>query len=270
MAALAGGASRAWAQRAGVFETRDLAYGTGSRRGIDVYRPVGATEPAPVAVFFHGGSWQTGDRSSYRFVGRSLAGQGVVCAVPDYRLYPEVRFPTFVQDGAAAVRWVRDRIGDHGGDPERIVVIGHSAGAHIAALLALDGRYMQLVGAAGAVRGLIGVAGPYDFLPIGDPILQRIFAVPGNPAITQPIHFARASAPPSLLITGDQDTAVLPDNTTRLAERLRAVGATVEQRILPGLGHIDIMLSFDHGEMQVPEPVLGLMVAFLNGIDHQP
>jgi acetyl esterase/lipase len=137
-------------------------YGPLARQGVDVYTPKQAAEqPRAVVIFFYGGGWQTGSKGEYRFAGEALAAQGFVAVVPDYRVYPEVRFPLFLEDGAGAVRWVHDHIQEFGGDPQRVFLMGHSAGAHIAAMLALDPRYLAAQGLAPKdLRGFIGVAGP--------------------------------------------------------------------------------------------------------------
>ena len=169
---------------------RDLAYGDDPRQRLDVYVPDGLAGPAPVALFFYGGRWQAGDKDQFQFVGQALASRGFVTVIPDYRRHPEVGFPRFVEDGAAAIAWVRDHGAELGGDPEAIHLLGHSAGAHIAALLALDHDYLAAAGVApDAIRSFVGLAGPYDFLPLDDPTLELIFAVE-DLAATQPITFA--------------------------------------------------------------------------------
>ena len=173
---------------------RDLAYGDLARQRLDVYLPEGLAGPAPVVVFFYGGRWESGAKGAFRFVGQALASRGFVAVIPDYRRYPEVRFPTFVEDGAAAVAWVRRNIGELGGDPGSLHLAGHSAGAHIAALLALDHHYLAEVGVdRSAVTSFVGLAGPYDFLPLDDPTLEAIYAVEDMGA-TQPISFERGTS----------------------------------------------------------------------------
>src|SRR5687767_4233845 len=130
----------------GYVRTRDVAYGTLPRQKLDVYRPRGATSLSPLVVFFYGGDWQTGSKRDYRFVTQALASRGFVAVMPDYRLYPEAVFPAFVEDGALAVRWARNHAALIGGDGRRIHLMGHSAGAHIAALLTLDEHYLRDVG----------------------------------------------------------------------------------------------------------------------------
>jgi acetyl esterase/lipase len=221
----------------------DLPYGDDPRQRLDLYLPDRLAGRAPVVVFFYGGRWEAGDKGQFQFVGQALASRGFVAVIPDYRRYPAVRFPRFVEDGAAAVAWVRDNVGEFGGDAGSIHLMGHSAGAHIAALLALDHDYLAAAGVApGAITSLIGLAGPYDFLPLDDPTLEAIFAVE-DIAATQPITFADRSAPPTLLLHGADDLTVRPANSERLAAALRAAGNQVELRLYPGVGHVGLVIA---------------------------
>jgi acetyl esterase/lipase len=243
---------------------RDLAYGANPRQRLDLYLPDGLGSPAPVVVFFYGGSWQYGSKADYRFVGQALAAQGLIVAIVDYRLHPEARFPGFVEDGAKAVAWVQANIAAHGGDPGRIHLLGHSAGAHIAALLALDRRYLAAAGVeADDLAAMIGLAGPYDFLPIRSPSIKAVFAVP-DLAQTQPITFARAGAPPLLLLTGDQDETVDPGNSDRLARAVAAAGGQARAQHYPRLGHVGIVLALAAPTRWIA-PVLADVVAFIKG-----
>lgn len=243
-----------------------IGYGSLPSQRLDAYIPRDPVAPSrPVVVFFYGGSWQDGERGDYLFVGEALASCGFVAVLPDYRKYPEVRFPGFVDDGAMAVAWARRNAGRFGGDPARVHVMGHSAGAHIAAMLALDGRYLAGHGLGpGSLAGLIGLAGPYDFLPLSSARLERIFAPADGLASTQPVNFASAAAPPSFLATGDSDTTVRPRNTVSLAARLRDAGVRVTERSYPGLNHFTIV-----GALAAPlrsrYPVLGDIRAFVEG-----
>ncbi len=221
----------------------DLAYGNGARQKMDLYVPEGLTAPAPVILFFYGGSWQSGEKATYRGVGQALASKGFIVAVADYRVYPEVRFPDFVDDGAQAVRFLRSAVKTRGGDPSRLYLAGHSAGAHIAVMLASDPTYLRKVGGELSwLRGVVGVAGPYDILPLTDKTLIEIFGG-ANRAETQPITFIEGKRPPMLLVTGDDDDTVSPRNTEQMAERLKAVGSPVTVKIYPGVGHVGIILS---------------------------
>jgi acetyl esterase/lipase len=218
-------------------------YGPDPRQALDVYRPAGS-EPAPIVVFFYGGRWQEGRRADYAFVGQALAARGIVAVVPDYRHYPQVRFPGFIEDAAQAVAWTRTHALQIGGDPRRIYLAGHSAGAHLAALLGTDARYLRAVGLQPRdLRGVVGIAGPYDFLPLTDPRLQRIFAPRENWPASQPVNFVDGDEPPFLLLHGAEDRVVWPRNSARLAARLQAAGVAVEQRVYPDLGHARILLA---------------------------
>lgn len=231
----------------GYARTRDVAYGADARQRLDVYRPCRADrEPATVVVFFYGGSWQAGFKADYRFVGQALASRGFVCVLPDYRIYPQVKFPAFVEDGAQAVRWTRDHATEFGGDPQRIFLMGHSAGAHIAALLTLDRHYLRDAGLPpDAIRGAVALAGTYDFQP--GPGTYAVFDLPNpdakpDPKI-EPVTFATGPAPPMLLIHGLKDDIVLPSNTTSLASHLRASGSAVSVITYPDRGHVGVALA---------------------------
>ena len=233
--------------RAGYTVRHNLAYGANPRHKLDVYVPDGLTAPAPVLLFFYGGSWQSGSKSIYRSFGQAFASRGIVTIVADYRVYPEVKYPAFVEDGASAFRFVQDHAAEFGGDPARIFVSGHSAGAHIGAMLAVNPVFLSAVGSdPSAIRGVIGLAGPYDFLPIQDPVLIDIFGG-GREMATQPIKYARNKAPPMLLAHGSADTTVGAGNSRRMAARLAEAGNAVELKIYGGVSHLGIILSLAHG-----------------------
>ena len=222
-----------------------VTFGPNPRLKLDVWVPARkSAEPLPVVVFFYGGAWVSGERGDYGFAGRAFAAQGFVAIVPDYRLVPNVRFPTFIEDGALAIRWARDHAAEFGGDPERITLSGHSAGSYIAAMLALDPHYLKDAGVApSTIKAAALLSGPYDFYPFTE---QRGRDALGNwprPLETQPIHFVSAAAPPMLLMTGTADTVVRPRSSERLAAALREAGAEVELVRYPGKSHIDTVKS---------------------------
>jgi acetyl esterase/lipase len=240
----------------------DIAYGPEPRQRLDVYVPDGGATGAPVVVFFYGGSWDSGRKEDYAFVGKALAAQGFVTVVADYRLVPDVRFPVFLEDGAQAVRWTHDHIAAFGGDPRRLYLLGHSAGAYNAVMLTLDAHYLRQAGLRpGAVRGTAALAGPYDFLPLSVDATIAAFGQAKNLPATQPIDFVHASAPPMFLAAGDQDTTVYPRNTTGLAARLRSAGAEVVEKIYPGVTHAGIMLALSR-PFRGQAPVLADVTAF--------
>lgn len=185
--------------------TRSVVYAERSRHRLDICRPAGAVT-APVVVFFYGGAWRSGNKRLYRYVAKALARRGYGAVVPDYRIYPQVCYPDFIEDGALAVRWVKDNAARFGGDPEKIFLKGRSAGAHIAAMLAIDARWLRQVGLASGpdIAGLIGLAGPYDYMPLRDETLKVIFGAADRPE-TQPISHAAGGASPALLMTGSHD-----------------------------------------------------------------
>ena len=216
------------------------AFGPDPRQTLEIWAPKGASGPLPVLLFFYGGSWNSGLRDGYGFAARALAARGFLVVVPDYRLVPQVRWPGFVEDGAAALKWVAAKIAAHGGDPARVAVMGHSAGAHIALLLSLDRRW----GVADRIRAAVGLAGPYDFLPfVAGGAADAALGNAPDLNDTQPIHFARGDAPPLLLLHGSDDTIVLPRNSQRLANAVTDLGGRAEVKLYPGIGHIGILLG---------------------------
>ncbi len=239
------------------------AYGVGPRQRLDVYAPRGGQGAAPIAVFFYGGSWDSGRRQDYSWVGRALASRGFVAVVADYRVYPEVRYPAFLQDGAQAVKWASDNAASFGGDPDRIVLAGHSAGAYNAVMLGLDGRYLREAGLdPRKVKAIAGLAGPYDFLPLDDKTTRRVFGQAGDLPGTQPLAYVSKDSPAAFLATGDADSVVYPRNTTALARKLRDAGVAVEERHYAGVDHIRIVLALSR-PLRGEAPVLAEMADFL-------
>lgn len=227
----------------GVEITPDVRFSNERRGLLDVYAPTHAQD-APLVVFFYGGSWEDGNKADYRFAAAALARCGIVAVVPDYRLYPDVRFPDFIADGAKAVRWAQRNAAEFGADPQLIFLVGHSAGAYIAAMLTLDRTWLD-AGSRKAVVGMVGLAGPYDFLPLHSPTLKRIFAPAGGDlAASQPINYARGDAAPMLLLSGNGDTTVRADNSRRLAARIRTLGGQAETRFYRTVNHTGIMAAY--------------------------
>lgn len=214
----------------------NIRYGELRRQSLDVYVPEGASN-RPTVVFWYGGIWTKGSKEQYRFVGAALANAGYVAILPDYRLYPSVRFPEFVDDGALAVKWARDHASELGGDPRAIFLMGHSAGGHLAALLALDERYLGKVGGDPSwIRGWIAVSAPYA-LEMRIPLLSAIFAA--HPASEwQPVQLVSARTPPALLVHGLDDNLVHPREAVDFDEKLRAAGVPVECRLYSDTGHV--------------------------------
>jgi acetyl esterase/lipase len=243
-----------------------VAYGPDARHQLDIYRPlqnpVGTGHP--VVLFFYGGSWTTGERAQYRFVGEALARNGVLVLVADYRLSPQVRYPAFLQDGALAAQWVFANAARLGGDASRIHLVGHSAGAYNVAMLALDARWLAPVGLKPSqLAGWVGIAGPYDFLPIGNRDVQVAFEWPNTQPDTQPIAHVSAAAPRSLLLAANSDNLVNPQrNTVGLARGLQDAGASTRVRLFDRVNHVTVLASLA-SPLNWLAPVLPEVLAFV-------
>ncbi len=245
-----------------VLVAEGVAFGTHGQT-LDIWKPeAAAAGKLPVVIFWYGGGWAKGDRTSYAFAGRALAREGFLVVIPDYRKVPAVRFPAFLDDGAEAVAWVEANIAQHGGDSARIAFMGHSAGAYEAVMLALDAKRLSAAGADPANVKAVGLSGPYDFHPFTSDRAIAAFSQWPDPAETQPITFARADAPAMLLVTSDGDETVRPRNANNLGAKLKGLGAPVEVKNYGPLTHEEVVMA-----LSVPfrgkGPVLADSVAFL-------
>jgi acetyl esterase/lipase len=252
--------------------TRDVRYGSGERHQLDIYTPAPSPgSAAPVVVFFYGGNWNSGERADYAFVGHALASRGIVAVIADYRLYPQVRYPAFLQDSAQAVAWTIREAAQYGGDARRVYVMGHSAGAYNAAMVALDPQWLAKAladaneaGSAPPLRGWIGLAGPYNFIPIENPTARLVFPYPATPPDSQPINHAFASSPPALLIAASQDDLVNPTrNTGALAAKLRTLGVAVTERYYDRVSHATLVASLA-GPLRKLAPTLDAIAQFID------
>ena len=243
-----------------------IAYGADPRNRLDVYspRPQAAQGPAPVVVFFFGGNWNSGNRADYQFIGEALASRGIVAVIADYRLFPQVRYPSFLEDSAQAVAWAAHQAQSYGGDPKRLYVMGHSAGAYNAAMIALDPRWLARERMSpDALRGWIGLAGPYDFIPIRNVETRPVFFFPDTPPDSQPINHVAATAPPALLIASRNDDLVDPmRNTGGLARRLRAAGVPVQEIYFDGTSHTTLIAAMSR-PLRSLAPVLEAVERFV-------
>jgi acetyl esterase/lipase len=239
---------------AGLRVTRHIPFGLHPRQKMDIYNPPArgsarlrsetADEPLPVIVFFYGGIWQFGDRADYEFIASTLARKGFVVVVPDCRLYPDVKFPRFLDDNATVTAWVLKNISEFGGDNNAVFLMGHSSGAYNVAMLALDASQLENAGAdSKRIAGVIGLAGAYEFDEFRYPNIAEIFTGPDVTVMYEPGHYVRQSAPPMLLVHGGKDVLISPHHTVSLAARIREAGGNVETRIYPRLGHIGMILA---------------------------
>ena len=221
----------------------DIPYGEDRRQRLDVYTPRNAVN-RPVVVFWYGGSWTEGSKANYRFVGATLASRGLVAVLPDYRLFPQVTFPLFDEDGARAVAWVEQHIQQFGGDPGHIVLMGHSAGGHTAAFLAFNHAFLRKFGADPKdISGLVGLSGTYVLVPDTDS-LRATFPPPATEQDWQPVRFVDSQAPPTLLFHGLDDKEVLPEESIELRDALVRNHVRVELHLFPHRGHRDTIAPF--------------------------
>jgi acetyl esterase/lipase len=240
---------------------RAVPYGPDKRQVLDIFAPRSGSGPWSVIYFVYGGSWILGHRGYYEFAGRALAAAGFVVVLVDYRLIPQIEYPAFLEDCAAGVAWTAANIAAHGGDPNRIALMGHSAGAYNAIMLILAGRYLD-ANLAGRVKAFVGLSGPYDFYPFDVPVSLRAFGAACDPKSTQPVNLVRSGLPPMLLLHGAADTLVRPRNTVALAARLRAAGNAVVETHYPGVTHAGTLLALGFFGRR-SAPILGDVVAFL-------
>ncbi len=257
---------------AGLTIVPDLAYGEAPRQRLTVYAPRGplpeqaGDRGRPVVVYLYGGGWRAGERDDYLFMGAALADAGYVVVIPDYRLHPEVEYPAFLEDNAAAVAWTVDNIRRYGGDPDRLALMGHSAGAYNAVMVTLDPRYLAAHGLSpDRIDGVVGLAGPYDFLPADFASTRDVFGEHRRSPETQPLRHVTADAPPMLLLHGLADDTTSPRHAPALAEALEAAGAEARYAQYPGMTHAGIVAAFVPVWRQL-QPVRADVLAFLGEV----
>lgn len=220
-----------------------VAFADGERFKLDIYAPEQRGQSYPVVFFIYGGGWNRGERADYQFAGRALAARGFVTVIADYRHVPEVTYPGFIEDGARALKWVEDNIAAYGGDPNRLFLAGHSAGAYNAVMLALDPSFLRDHGVTMTIRAVAALSGPYDFYPFDYDEVRSAFGSAPNPEGTQPVNLVTADAPPMYLATGTMDPIVRMQNTERLAQRLSERGVWVTTRYFEGFGHMEPVIA---------------------------
>lgn len=245
----------------GAKKSADVPYADGQRKKLDVYRPLDPDGPAPVVMFIYGGSWRAGDKFEYEFVGRALAAAGFVTVIADYRLWPEVKYPEFLEDCAQAMKWVQDNIAGYGGDPKRFFLAGHSAGAYNAVMLGLDSSFRREYGVTMPIRAIAAISGPYNFYPFEYEQVRDTFGPAPSPEGTQPVNLVTTDAPPILLASGTTDPIVRVQNSVALAEKLKRNGIWVTEKYYPGFGHLEPVLAIG-AMMRFRMPMLADMVEF--------
>jgi acetyl esterase/lipase len=254
----------------GGYTLHEQAYGDGKRRKIDIYEPKSAAPAGgrTVIIFFYGGSWAGGERETYRFVGEALTSKGYLALIPDYRVHPEVTYPAFVEDGAQALKWAVANVSRYGGNADKIILMGHSAGAHIAALLTLDPQFLKAATLPReTIKGFVGLAGPYSFQPLEFKSTRAVFGHLKDPQVTRPVIFANNPAPPMLLLHGDDDSTVGPYNSADLTAALKAANNPVTHKVYPGVGHVGIILAMAK-HFRGRAPSLNDSASFIDGLFH--
>jgi acetyl esterase/lipase len=246
-----------------------IAYDADPRQQLDIYVPRNlnshqAKNALPVAVFFYGGNWNSGDRESYTFVGEALASRGIIAVIADYRLYPQVHYPELLDDSAKAVAWTFQHIAQYGGDAQRVFVVGHSAGAYNAAMVALDKRLLAKYSMSPKqLRGWIGLAGPYNFIPIENKDTRPVFFFPNTPKDSQPLYHVSREAPRGLLIAASKDKLVDPQrNSATLAKALKDAGVPTELILLDEVSHTTLVGALSR-PLRGLAPVLDKIEAFV-------
>jgi acetyl esterase/lipase len=232
----------------------DRSYGSAPLQGLDVFHRSGCGE-RPIIVIFHGGGWVSGQKEEFHRFVEDFLEMGYVVATPNYRtaVAGVVEFPLPVQDAACAVAWIQDNAHAYGGDPRSIVAMGHSAGAHLAAMIAYDQQRDWLAGCTTRstrlnIRAFIGSSGVYDLnlVPenwVREQVQVLLGALDGDPLWNEaePINFVTSDDPSSLIISGDKDLFVNRDvggaNSIALADELETVGVKVQRFFEPDWNH---------------------------------
>lgn len=241
----------------------DIAYAEGDRHTLDVYVPDNLDADAPVMVFLYGGAWRRGDKADYQFIGHAFAARGFVTVVPDYRLVPDVAYPDFLYDNAAAIKWVEDNIHLFGGDTGRIFLSGHSAGAYNAVMLGMDRTYLDEADVTAPIRGVVGLSGPYSVYPFEFTELQEAFGHVDNPQMTQPINLTTAYSVPIFLGHGSNDLVVSVENSTAMEKKFLGDNRGLTMKVYDGMGHMDTVSALAN-VYRWRGPVLDDVMAFLN------
>jgi len=243
----------------------DIPYSSHELNHLTIYLPENTASSHATVVFFYGGCWggcETINKENYLFVAQALSKHGYTVVIPDYRRYPEVKFGAIIDDAKQSVEWVKAHIGEYGGNPDNIFLMGHSAGAHLGAMLTLNEDYLSSM-TIQSIKGFIGLAGPYDFLPFTDAYQKEVFGPEENYPSSQPINFVQGTEPPLLLLYGNGDTVVRPVNIEHLSAKVRQTGGCVETHRYEHLDHAGLL-----GALSVPlqnrEPVLADIARFVD------
>jgi len=218
------------------------------RQQLDLYLPKHEA-PSACVMFVHGGTWKSGHKDDYAFVGQTLAAHGIATAVVGYRLFPEVKFPEFTNDVAQALGWLQRNGEQHGVNIDQgVVMIGHSAGAHLASLVALDPIYSNQFGFSPSfIQGVIGLAGIYSFRPENSELMSEIFqpaASPNDFFEAKPINYLKGGGVPLYLMHGRKDQTVVCQSAERMFKNAMLAGHPVDIHVEEKYGHVRPLLDF--------------------------
>jgi acetyl esterase/lipase len=214
----------------------NVTYGSLPRQRLDLYAPEGEGR-FPALLFIYGGSWDSGSKDNYGFVGHALAAQGYLVAIADYRLVPEAHYPAFVDDTALALEWLLSNAGSYGGDSAKLFAMGHSAGAYNVVQAVLRN------GLKDKVKAIVTLAGPFDFLPLDSPKSIAAFSRAKPLEETQPVNADLSAAPPILILHGSKDVTVGLHNARNLQAAWQRAKRHSILKVYEGVSHVDIMLA---------------------------
>ncbi|MBC2665156.1 alpha/beta hydrolase [Novosphingobium flavum] len=242
---------------------RDIAYAPGDRRALDIYAPARPGPPRAVIVYLYGGAWTSGAKAQYAWVGAGLARQGYVAVIPDYRIYPPATWPSFLQDSARALAFVKAHIAQYGGDPAKLVLVGHSSGAFNALSLAVEPRWLDEAGldARRDLKAVIGLSGVYNMLPLHGENENAIFAP--STGYAEMKHHVDGKSPPLLLLVGAADRIAGREESEQMAARVREKGGAAELIVYPGLQHDDTQAAFGKAQDAPPTTIRADIARFL-------
>lgn len=247
----------------------NIHYGNHAEQSLDIYLPDSIddknfTQYATV-IFFYGGCWGACSnlvKNDYLFVAETLTANNIIAVVVDYRKFPAYLFPDIMLDAKHAVEWVSKNIENYGGNKNNLFLMGHSAGAHIASLLTFNENYLT-VSAYNNIKGFIGLAGPYDFLPFTESYQPKLFGPPENYALSQTTNFVDGSEPPSLLLYGNDDTRVKSRNIKSLTKIIKEKYGKVDARYYDKVDHTELLSA-----LSIPfrgtQPILTDIVQFIS------
>ncbi|HRJ44132.1 MAG: alpha/beta hydrolase [Caldilineaceae bacterium] len=250
---------------------RDVQYSPRFGMGLDVYSPAQG-ENHPVLIFIHGGGWDKYDRKLFTPVGQKFVEMGIVVVIPDYTLHPDAGYKQMTQEMAAATAWTLENIAQYGGDPSRVVIAGHSAGAHLAGLVATDEVWLNFEGHTNQeLCGFIGLSGVYD-IPAQmvferstggtAPVMTAVMGGEANFAVASPSSYLFPSTPQTLLVHGALDDTVPLSISENFQRKLDAAGIPNRLVVYPDKGHNDYL--FD-GFFNATAPILIHISDFAQG-----